>query len=79
MKNSEIKALTVGPDEVLFISIKGKDVDSIGLKTFREKIFELRPDLANKVFILASEEGIDMAVLKKEDNPTIPRSMKGVF
>ena len=67
MIESDFKALTVGPDDVLFITMITDDVKTDNIATFQKQLLTIRPDLKDRVFILAAQNGIDMAVVKKSE------------
>ena len=78
MNFEEMKALVVGPNDILVINLRG-DVDMAELDAFGKNIRESRLDLKDRIIVINSPDGIDMAVLKKEKELEVPRSMKGVF
>lgn len=77
MNFEEMKTLVVGPNDILVINLRG-DVDMTQLDEFGKAIRESRPDLKDRILIMTNPDGIDMAILKKEKELEVPRSMKGV-
>ena len=69
MKKKEILALTVGPDDVLFISYRDPDMTRETIQAISKSILGTRPDLKGRLFIFSSFEGVDMAVVKKSEAP----------
>ena len=79
MIKDEIKMLSVGPEDVLVINLKGEDIDKKYLETFKKDLKKSFPELADRMVIMASTDGIDMAVMRIDgEMSTKNRSMKGV-
>lgn len=74
MNEKQMKALKVGPTDTLFISISSDSFDNDQIRNFQKQLIKQRPDLKDRVVIIAAED-VEMKIVSGKDEK---RSMKGV-